>query len=87
MDELEKVRNFIAHNHMLLASEFHRVYLYIADWKRAIGLYVLPGEAAEQGHGADGAENVPRLMPRSFGRHALVAAPTPRSTLMARSLN
>lgn len=38
MDELEKVRNFIAHNRMLLPSEFQRVYLYIADWNRAIGL-------------------------------------------------
>ncbi len=38
MDELEKVRNFIAHNRMLLPSEFQRIYLYIADWNRAIGL-------------------------------------------------
>ena len=38
MDELEKVRNFIAHNRMLLPSEFQRVYLYIADWNKAIGL-------------------------------------------------
>jgi len=38
MDELEKVRNFIAHNRMLLPSEFSRVYLYIADWNKAIGL-------------------------------------------------
>lgn len=38
MDELEKARNFIAHNRMLLPSEFHRVYMYIADWNRAIGL-------------------------------------------------
>jgi hypothetical protein len=38
MDELEKARNFIAHNRMLLPSEFQRVYLYIADWNRAIGL-------------------------------------------------
>ena len=30
MDELEKVRNFIAHNRMLLPSEFHRVYLYMS---------------------------------------------------------
>jgi hypothetical protein len=38
MDELEKVRNFIAHNRMLLPSEFQRVYLYVADWNKAIGL-------------------------------------------------
>lgn len=38
MDELEKVRNFIAHNRMLLDSEFQRVYMYIADWNRQIGL-------------------------------------------------
>lgn len=38
MDELEKVRNFIAHNRMLLPSEFQRVYMYIADWNRAVGL-------------------------------------------------
>ena len=38
MDELEKVRNFIAHNRMLLPSEFARTYMYIADWNKAIGL-------------------------------------------------
>jgi hypothetical protein len=38
MDELEKVRNFIAHNRMLLPSEFARTYLYIADWNKTIGL-------------------------------------------------
>lgn len=38
MDELEKARNFIAHNRMLLPSEFQRVYMYIADWNRAVGL-------------------------------------------------
>ena len=38
MDELEKVRNFIAHNRMLLPSEFNRIYLYIADWNHVIGL-------------------------------------------------
>lgn len=38
MDELEKVRNFIAHNRMLLPSEFQRLYLYIADWNKAVGL-------------------------------------------------
>jgi hypothetical protein len=38
MDELEKARHFIAHNRMLLPTEFHRMYMYIADWNRAIGL-------------------------------------------------
>ncbi len=38
MDELEKVRNFIAHNRMLLDSEFQRTYMYISDWNRVIGL-------------------------------------------------
>lgn len=38
MDELEKARNFIAHNRMLLPSEFHRLYMYVSDWNRVIGL-------------------------------------------------
>lgn len=38
MDELEKVRNFVAHNRMLLPSEFQRLYMYIADWNHVIGL-------------------------------------------------
>lgn len=38
MDEIEKARNFIAHNRMLLPSEFQRMYMYIADWNRVIGL-------------------------------------------------
>lgn len=38
MDEIEKSRNFIAHNRMLLPSEFQRLYMYIADWNRAVGL-------------------------------------------------
>jgi hypothetical protein len=38
MDELEKSRNFIAHNRMLLPSEFQRMHMYIADWNRVIGL-------------------------------------------------
>ncbi|WP_398468959.1 Swt1 family HEPN domain-containing protein [Tardiphaga sp.] len=38
MDEIEKARNFIAHNRMLLPSEFQRLYMYIADWNRAVGL-------------------------------------------------
>lgn len=38
MEELEKARNFIAHNRMLLPSEFQRIYMYIGDWNRVIGL-------------------------------------------------
>lgn len=38
MDEMEKARNFIAHNRMLLPSEFQRLYMYIADWNHVIGL-------------------------------------------------
>lgn len=38
MDELEKARNFIAHHRTLLPSEFQRIYMYIADWNRVIGI-------------------------------------------------
>ncbi len=38
MDEMENARNYIAHNRMLLPSEFQRMYMYIADWNRVIGL-------------------------------------------------
>ena len=38
MDEMEKARHFIAHNRMLLPGEFQRMYMYIADWNRVIGL-------------------------------------------------
>ncbi len=38
MDEVEKVRHFIAHNRMLLPSEFQRLYMYVADWNRQVGL-------------------------------------------------
>ena len=38
MDELEKARHFVAHNRSLLPSEFQRIYMYIADWNRVIGL-------------------------------------------------
>lgn len=38
MEELEKTRNFIAHNRMLLPSEFQRIYMYVADWNKVIGL-------------------------------------------------
>lgn len=38
MNELEKARNFIAHNRMLLPSEFQRIYMYISDWNKVIGI-------------------------------------------------
>lgn len=38
MEELEKVRHFIAHNRVLLPGEYQRVYMYIADWNAAVGL-------------------------------------------------
>lgn|GEM_PF-439892 len=38
MNELERARNFIAHNRMLLPSEFQRIYMYISDWNKVIGL-------------------------------------------------
>lgn len=38
MDEIEKARHFIAHNRMLLPTEFQRLYMYIADWNRLVGL-------------------------------------------------
>lgn len=38
MDELEKSRNFVAHNRTLLPSEFKRIYMYISDWNRLIGI-------------------------------------------------
>lgn len=38
MSELEKARNFVAHNRMLLPSEFQRIYMYVSDWNKVIGL-------------------------------------------------
>ncbi len=38
MTELEKARHFVAHNRMLLPSEFQRIYMYISDWNKVIGL-------------------------------------------------
>lgn len=37
-DELEKARNFVAHNRLLLPGEFQRVEMYINDWNKIIGL-------------------------------------------------
>ena len=38
MTELEKARNFVAHNRMLQPSEFQRIYMYISDWNKVVGL-------------------------------------------------
>ena len=38
MTELEKARNFVAHNRMLLPSEFQRIYMYVSDWNKVVGL-------------------------------------------------
>lgn len=37
-EELEKTRNFIAHNRLLQPAEFQRIEMYIADWNRVVGL-------------------------------------------------
>ena len=37
-DELEKARNFIAHNRLLLPAEFQRIEMYVNDWNRMVGL-------------------------------------------------
>lgn len=37
-DELEKARNFVAHNRLLLSGEFQRVEMYVSDWNRMVGL-------------------------------------------------
>lgn len=37
-DELEKARNFIAHNRLLLPGEFQRLEMYVSDWNRMVGL-------------------------------------------------
>lgn len=36
-DELEKVRNYIAHNRMLMDNEFERIEMYISDWSKQVG--------------------------------------------------
>lgn len=38
MEELEKARNFIAHNRLLLPGEFQRIEMYVNDWNRQVGL-------------------------------------------------
>jgi hypothetical protein len=37
-DEMEKARNFVAHNRFLLPGEFARLEMYVADWNRQVGL-------------------------------------------------
>lgn len=37
-DELEKARNFIAHDRFLLPGEFQRIEKYVSDWNRMVGL-------------------------------------------------
>ena len=36
-DELEKIRNFVAHNRLLKENEFDRIEMYIADWGKQVG--------------------------------------------------
>lgn len=38
MDELEKVRHFMAHNRFLQEGEFTRIEMYINDWNKVVGL-------------------------------------------------
>lgn len=38
LDELERARNYIAHNRYLLPAEFQRIEMYINDWNRMVGL-------------------------------------------------
>lgn len=38
LDELEKARNFIAHNRLLLDTEFSRIEMYIRDWNEQVGI-------------------------------------------------
>lgn len=38
LDELERARNFIAHNRYLLPAEFQRIEMYVNDWNRMVGL-------------------------------------------------
>lgn len=38
LDELERARNYIAHNRMLTPAEFARLEMYVGDWNRQVGL-------------------------------------------------
>lgn len=37
LDEVEKARNFIAHNRLLLENEFERIEMYVNDWNKQVG--------------------------------------------------
>ena len=37
-DELEEARHFIAHNRLLLPSEFRRLEMYVSDWNKQVGM-------------------------------------------------
>jgi len=36
-EELEKARNFIAHNRLLLPAEFARIEMHLSDWNKQVG--------------------------------------------------
>ncbi|MBX3111041.1 MAG: hypothetical protein KF857_03455 [Fimbriimonadaceae bacterium] len=36
-EDLEKARNFVAHNRLLLPAEFSRIEMHLADWNKQIG--------------------------------------------------
>ncbi|WP_375457958.1 Swt1 family HEPN domain-containing protein [uncultured Enterovirga sp.] len=36
-EELEKARNFVAHNRNLLDNEFERIEMYVSDWSKQVG--------------------------------------------------
>lgn len=38
MEELERARNYIAHNRFLLPGEFARIEMYVRDWNSMVGL-------------------------------------------------
>lgn len=38
LDELERARNFVAHNRMLAPAEFARLEMYVGDWNRQVGI-------------------------------------------------
>jgi hypothetical protein len=38
LDELERARNYVAHNRMLTPAEFARLEMYVGDWNRQVGL-------------------------------------------------
>lgn len=38
LDELERARNYIAHNRLLTPAEFARLEMYVGDWNRQVGL-------------------------------------------------